>query len=86
MATVNRAAAVALADGPHVGLAILATLDGVAHVEHYQPLHALRAELLARSGNLTDAGVAYRTAIDLAPNAAQRAALRARAARMGCEP
>ena len=46
--TLNRAAALAFADGPHVGLAVLATLDGDGRLERYQPLHATRAELLAR--------------------------------------
>ena len=80
--TVNRAAAVALADGPHVGLAILAALDHDHRLDQYQPLHATRAELLARAGNLVDAAAAYRTAIELTDNPAQRTALEARAARL----
>ena len=81
--TVSRAAAVSFADGPHVGLSILAGLATDPRLDHYQPLHATRAELLARVDNLTDAEAAYRTAIDLTDNAAQRNALRTRAARNG---
>jgi RNA polymerase sigma-70 factor (ECF subfamily) len=81
--TINRAAALALADGPHVGLALLATLDGDERLERYQPLHAVRAELLARSGDAVAAAAAYRRAIDLTQNAAERRALQARAARVG---
>jgi RNA polymerase sigma-70 factor, ECF subfamily len=84
VATLNRAAALALADGPHVGLALLATLDGDERLERYQPPHATRAELLARSGDLDRAPDAYRRALDLTPNPAQRRALMTRAARHGC--
>ena len=82
--TVNRAAALAIADGPHVGLALLATLDGDERVDRYQPLHATRAELLARAGDLELATAAYRRAIDLTDNAAQRRALVDRAHGFGC--
>ena len=82
--TLNRAAALALADGPHVGLALLATLDGDDRLDRYQPLHATRAELLARSGDLAGAAAAYRRAIDLTQNPAERRALVARATRAGC--
>jgi len=82
--TINRAAALALADGPHVGLALLATLDGDERLDRYQPLHATRAELLARAGDLDRATAAYRRAIDLTDNAAQRRALTDRATRFGC--
>jgi RNA polymerase sigma-70 factor (ECF subfamily) len=81
----NRAAAVAIADGPHVGLAILAGLADDRRLDRYQPLHATRAELLARSGKLAEAAVAYRAAIELSQNPAERRALRARAARFGCD-
>jgi RNA polymerase sigma-70 factor, ECF subfamily len=82
--TVNRAAALALADGPHVGLALLVTLDGDDRLARYQPLHATRAELLARAGDLDGATDAYRRAIDLTNNAPQRRALVDRATRYGC--
>ncbi|MEZ5411496.1 MAG: DUF6596 domain-containing protein [Acidimicrobiales bacterium] len=84
VATVNRAAAAALADGPHVGLALLETLEDDERVERYQPLHATRAELLARAGELDRATDAYRRAIDLSRNQAERRALAARAASYGC--
>jgi RNA polymerase sigma-70 factor (ECF subfamily) len=84
--TVNRAAALAFADGPQVGLALLATLDDDDRLARYQPLHATRAELLARSGDLAGATAAYRRAIELSENSAERRALRERATRMGCAP
>jgi RNA polymerase sigma-70 factor (ECF subfamily) len=80
--TINRAVAVALADGPHVGLLVLASLDVDERLERYQPLHAARAELLARSGDTDAAADAYRKAIALTENASERRALQARAARL----
>lgn len=80
--TINHAAALAMADGPHVGLALLATLDVDERLERYQPLHATRAELLARSGDLAGAATAYERAIELTQNAAEQAALTARSRRV----
>jgi predicted RNA polymerase sigma factor len=82
VATVNRAAALAFADGPHVGLALLATLEGDDRLDRYQPLHAARAELLARAGDHVRAAAAYRRAIELSQNPAERRALEARASRV----
>ena len=62
---------------------MLATLEGDERLARYQPLHAARAELLARSGDVAGAAAAYRTAIELSQNAAERRALEARAARFG---
>jgi RNA polymerase sigma-70 factor (ECF subfamily) len=80
--TLNRAAALAMADGPHVGLALLATLDGDDRLARYQPLHATRAELLLRAGDHAGAAAAYERAIELTNNAAERQALERRAARL----
>lgn len=79
--TLNRAAALAMADGPQVGLALLATLEPDERLQRYQPFHATRAELLARAGDTAGAAEAYRRAIELTGNAAERAALEARSAR-----
>ena len=81
--TLNRAAALAMADGPAVGLALLATLDDDPKLAHYQPFHATRAELLARAGDLAAAAEAYRSAAELTHNTTGRQALLNRAARHG---
>jgi RNA polymerase sigma-70 factor (ECF subfamily) len=65
----NHAAAVAIKDGPSAGLALLDSLDGL---EHYYLLHALRGELLARTGNTADAAESFRRALSLAVNPAER--------------
>jgi RNA polymerase sigma-70 factor (ECF subfamily) len=73
----NRAVAVAEADGPLAGLALLAGLTLPGH-----RLPAVRAELLARSGRLDEARTAYDEAIGRCHNLAERAALIERRARL----
>jgi RNA polymerase sigma-70 factor (ECF subfamily) len=79
--TINRAAAVAMADGPQVGLALLASLDADERLDRYQPWHATRAELLARAGDADGAAAAYRRAIELTRNTAERQGLEERSRR-----
>ena len=76
--TVNRAVAVGFAAGPVAGLAILDAVAGDERLARYQPLHAARAELLARAGEHAAADAAYELAIALTENEATRAALAAR--------
>jgi RNA polymerase sigma-70 factor (ECF subfamily) len=75
--TLNRAVAVAMADGPRAGLALL---DGIAGLDRYHLLHAARAELLARAGDRDAARASFRLALDLAPSAAERRHLERRLA------
>jgi RNA polymerase sigma-70 factor (ECF subfamily) len=78
--TINRAVAVAQADSAHAGLQLLAPLDADEWLARYQPLHAARAELLRRAGDITGARAAYTRALALTDNAPERAALERRAA------
>ena len=71
----NRAAAIAMADG---ALAGLRALDAVEGLEEYHLFHATRGELLARSGRPDEAVVAFRRAVELTSNPAERAHLAAR--------
>lgn len=71
----NRAVAVAEAEGPRAGLD---ALTGVAMRGHRLP--AVRAELLARAGDDDAARTAYETAIALCGNEAEREHLRRRLA------
>jgi RNA polymerase sigma-70 factor, ECF subfamily len=66
----NRAVAVAMVDGPAVGLALI---DAVAEpLDAYHLLHAARADLLRREGRLDAAAASYARALELAGNAAER--------------
>jgi RNA polymerase sigma-70 factor (ECF subfamily) len=77
---VNRAVAVGFAEGPQAGLDLLAPLLDDATLATYPPLHAARADLLRRSGDLTAAADAYRAAIALTTNEVERAELQRRLA------
>jgi RNA polymerase sigma-70 factor, ECF subfamily len=65
----NRAVAVSEADGPQVGLELADRLDGL---EDYRYLHSSRGEMLRRLGRTREAGDAYRRAIALTPDDAER--------------
>jgi RNA polymerase sigma-70 factor (ECF subfamily) len=65
------AAAVAEANGPEAGLAVLESIDPDA-VSHYQPYWAVRAHLLQRLGKTRQASDAYDRAIGLAEDPAVR--------------
>jgi RNA polymerase sigma-70 factor (ECF subfamily) len=76
----NRAVAVAEVDGPAAGLVAVADLGD--RLDGYQPFHAIRADLLARLDRPAEAADAYRTAVALTDNAAERAFLRRRLAEL----
>ena len=76
----NRAVAVAMAEGPEQGLALMDRAEVSDALEGYRWLHSARAELLRRLGRIEEAGVAYRRAITLTENAAERAFLHRRLA------
>src|SRR5436853_3976108 len=66
---IGYAAAVAEANGPETGLAVLDAMDLEA-VSHYQPYWAVRAHLLQRLGRPREAADAYDRAIGLAEDRA----------------
>lgn len=72
----NRAVAVAEADGPRAGLALLDGLDGHLPGNHRVP--AVRAELASRAGDVELALAAYDSAIALCDNDVERAHLESR--------
>jgi RNA polymerase sigma-70 factor (ECF subfamily) len=72
----NRGVAVAMADGPAAGLAIVDPLE--AELDGYHLFHAARADLLRRLGRSAEAGAAYARARDLATNPRERAFLERR--------
>jgi RNA polymerase sigma-70 factor (ECF subfamily) len=74
----NRAAAVGFAEGPEAGLEMLEPLLGDPVLDGYQPLHATRADLLRRAGDLQGAAHAYEQAIGLSANVVERTELERR--------
>jgi RNA polymerase sigma-70 factor (ECF subfamily) len=66
----NRAAAVAMADGPETGLRMLVPLQ--TDLDRYHLFHSAKADLLRRAGRTDDAVEAYRRALDLTTNDAER--------------
>jgi RNA polymerase sigma factor (sigma-70 family) len=73
----NRAVAIGERDGPAAGLAEVERVDGLAG---YPLWHAARAELLHRLGRTGPAAAAYRSALALGTNRAQRRHLERRLA------
>jgi RNA polymerase sigma-70 factor (ECF subfamily) len=78
--TLNRAVAVAMADGPEAGLAEIGELERDSRLAGYRYLPAAKADLLRRLGRLDEAAQAYRAALDLTANEAERSFLTRRLA------
>ena len=76
----NLAVAVAMADGPLRGLALLNPPELEKALQDYYLFHAARADLLRRAGRLNEASVAYIQALDRCQNERERAFLRRRLA------
>ena len=71
----NRAVAVAMADGPERGLELVDRVQGLGD---YHLFHSARADLLRRLGRSEDAAEAYRRALELTEQDAERAFLEER--------
>jgi RNA polymerase sigma-70 factor, ECF subfamily len=65
----NRAAAVAMRDGPERGLEMIDAIEGL---HEYRQFHSARAELLRRLGRDGEAASAYARAIELTSNQVER--------------
>jgi RNA polymerase sigma-70 factor (ECF subfamily) len=68
----NRAVAVAMAQGPAAGLAQIGELEADGRLGAYRYLPAAKADLLRRLGQREAAAQAYRAALALTDNAAER--------------
>ncbi|TDD79147.1 sigma-70 family RNA polymerase sigma factor [Actinomadura darangshiensis] len=68
----NRAVAVAMADGIPAGLALVDDLAASGQLTGYHLLPATRADLLRRDGRAAEAKAAYEEALELAPTEADR--------------
>jgi RNA polymerase sigma-70 factor, ECF subfamily len=76
----NRAAAIAMAEGPARGLSLIDRIEGL---DDYYLLHAARADLLRRGGRNEEAAASYRRALALATNPVERAFFERRLAEVG---
>ena len=76
----NRAVAVAMADGPQAGLVLVDELVDAGELDSYHLLWSARADLLRRLDRGDEAAEAYRRALELVTNEAEADFLRARLA------
>jgi RNA polymerase sigma-70 factor (ECF subfamily) len=79
----NRAVAVAMADGPVAGLELVEALDASGALAGYHLLPATRADLLRRLERHAEAAAGYREALALAVTDAERRYLARRLAEIG---
>jgi len=82
----NRAVAIAMADGPQSGLELVDQIDAGGALAGYHLLAATRADLLRRLGRNADAIDAYQRAYRLAPTDAERRYLTRRLEELSATP
>jgi len=80
--SLNRAVAVAMAEGPRPALALVDALADTGELDNYHLLHACRADLLRRIGSMAEAAQSYRRALTLVTNESERRFLERRLAEM----
>jgi RNA polymerase sigma-70 factor (ECF subfamily) len=74
----NRAAAVAMRDGPEAGLALIDAILASGELEDYHLAHSARADLCRRLGRTDEARASYKRALSLARQAPERRFLQRR--------
>jgi RNA polymerase sigma-70 factor (ECF subfamily) len=70
--TLNRAVAVAMAQGPAQALALIDAIAAGGDLDNYHLLHAARADMLRRLGSMADAAESYSRALQLVTNDSER--------------
>src|SRR5437762_3934673 len=70
--SLNRAAAVAMVEGPRPALALTDDLAAAGNLDRYHLLHSARADLLRRLGSPDEAAKSYARALALVTNDAER--------------
>ena len=68
----NRAAAIAMRDGPEAGLELIDKILATGELLDYYPAHAARGELCRRLGRVSDARTAYRRTLELVTQEPER--------------
>jgi len=76
--SLNRAVAVAMANGPRAGLALIDQLASASDLKSYHLLHAARADLFRRLGLRDEAAESYQAALALVTNDSERRYLQRR--------
>jgi len=84
--SLNRAAAIAMVDGPRAALALVDAIAAGGELERYHLLHAARADLLRRLGSLAEAAKSYAQALALVTNDAERRFLERRLREVSASP
>jgi RNA polymerase sigma-70 factor, ECF subfamily len=82
----NRAAAVAMRDGPAAGLALVDAILGRGDLAQYYLAHSARADLCRRLGRTDEARASYRRALELTRQEPERRFLERRLRELGDEP
>jgi RNA polymerase sigma-70 factor (ECF subfamily) len=70
--SLNRAVAIAMADGPAQGLALIDQIVASGELDDYHLLHAARADLLRRMGSVEEAAHNYARALELTNNESEK--------------
>lgn len=81
----NRAVAVAMAEGPEHGLMMLDRLERSQALQQYYPFYAAQADLLRRANRPAEARTAYNKALELCQNEVERAYFQRRLASISPE-
>ena len=84
--SLNRAVAVAMAEGVRAGLDLIDELAAADHLADYHLLHAARADLLRRLGSTAESAKSYQRALALVTNDAERRFLERRLREVNSEP
>ncbi|MFN2489526.1 MAG: RNA polymerase sigma factor [Actinomycetota bacterium] len=82
----NRAVAVAMVEGPAVGLDLIEGIAAGDSLAGYHLLHAARADMLRRLGRHGEAASAYRRALELTRNEVERSFLERRLGEVSAPP
>ena len=82
----NRAAAIAMRDGPEAGLELIDRILAMGELENYYPAHAARGELCRRLGRVSAAKAAYRRTLELVTQEPERRFLERRLVELSSNP
>ena len=84
--SLNRAVAVAMAQGVQQGLELIDELAAAGELDDYHLLHAARADMLRRLGSNDEAAESYKTALELVSNDSERRFLERRLREVQSQP